>query len=71
MCEKQTKCGLYLYLTEVGKIKSGQNCPKPDPKECPRYNFDNGGNVEKARSVFKVDNIFTHNLPLSYEETEM
>lgn len=71
MCEKQKNCGLYNYLIENGKLAVGTNCPKPNPKDCPRYQFHNGKDVEQARRVFGVENVYTHKLPLSREEMLM
>lgn len=71
MCEKQRNCGLYNFLVETGKITDGQICPKPDPADCPRYKFDDGQNVEISKKVFRVENVYTYELPISHEEMKL
>ncbi len=73
MCEIQNNCGFYKHLIELKKIPAGSDCPKPDPKQCPRYRYKTGEvPLTVVQSVFNiVTNPYTTDLPLSQEETKM
>lgn len=71
MCEKSKDCGFHQYLISLGLIQLNQVCPKEKPDDCPRYKFDNGVAVEEARKIFKVQNLYTYQAPISDEELRL
>lgn len=73
MCTKQEGCGFYNYLIEIGKIKDGQSCPKPEPENCPRYQYTEAGDEHKTMSsrIFRVVDVHKANFPISWEEMRL
>ena len=71
MCEKQTNCGFYKYLIENNIVDSGQDCPKLEPEECPRYEYGESLDEDHANTFFRVDNVLTTSKLLSREEIDI
>ena len=70
-CEKSTECGFYKYLVEHKIVQGGDSCVRTKPKECPRYQFSNGENRERAHIAFNGKNIYTEPGPIFSEEVAM
>ncbi len=73
MCELQNNCGFYIYLRSTNRIPAELNCPKVEPRECPRYKVRVGKiNNVIAKKIYNVDgDVYKHELPISHEEARM
>ena len=73
-CEFEASCGFYQYLIDQNLIKPDETCGKKVKEKCPRYEYiitEKEWFRQKASQISEVENLHTHQLPISYQETEI
>ena len=70
-CDQEINCGLYGKLIEIGATQVGDPCGKPEPLNCPRYQFANGRDVDLAKRLLRVDDVLGSSKALTREETKL